>query len=37
MDRFVNGLFSETMTYKDEHISQEKKEKQQAAKDKFEQ
>jgi hypothetical protein len=36
MDRFVNDLFPETITYKGEHISQEKKEKRQAAKDKFE-
>jgi hypothetical protein len=35
MDRFVNGLFPETMTYKGEHISQEKKEKRLAAKQKF--
>jgi hypothetical protein len=36
-DRFVNGLFPETMTCKGEHISQEKEEKQHAAKAKFEQ
>jgi hypothetical protein len=36
MDRFENGLFPETMTYKGEHISQEKKEKRHAAKKKFE-
>ena len=36
MDRFVNGLFPETMTYKGEHISQEKKEKRRVAKLKFE-
>ena len=35
MDRFENGLFPETMTYKGEHISQEKKEKRLAAKQKF--
>ena len=37
MDRFVNGLFPKTITYKGKHISQEKKEKRQAAKDKFKQ
>jgi hypothetical protein len=36
IDRFVNVLFPETMQYKGEHISQEKKEKRRAAKEKFE-
>jgi hypothetical protein len=35
IDRFVNGLFPETMAYDGEHISQEKKEKQLEAKEKF--
>ncbi len=36
IDRFVNVLFPETMQYKGEHISQEKKEKRRVAKAKFE-
>ena len=35
-DRFVNVLFPETMKHKGERISQEKKEKRHAAKEKFE-
>jgi hypothetical protein len=35
-DRFVNVLFPETIKYKGEHISQEKKEQRHAAKEKFE-